>query len=247
MEVANRKKLDSNPKLLFEKIFKIGFYGLIVSFAISILLFIVLIYEDGYLGMSFCGKQECFVKLSKPLSFSYFLFKEYVEIIYMLSTAFGIFFAVRGYYFNKDSTNVYNHIELLRMFSSFVEDEVSKKEMLDIKSINSIKLYNYIFPESRYGKNFVVSNDFESMLVRLNDLIIENNKKIYNSNEDSFRYIDHQKEIAELLKGVGIYLDSYPRLVFNNLEKQLYELLNSILSEFSDSTYRIKISDIKYM
>ncbi len=207
----------------------------VVGFVISLISIMSTIVARETYNLPLCMSSDCIDYAYKLFGGSFKIISAIIGLLTSIATIGGIFVALLNYVNVSDSSALNNHISHFKIFSDYLIFEVSKQGNLKVSAINIFKLYNLIFPSSRLG-DMNVSNNYISLVNRLNNEINESNNQAKNANSESFRYKQHQKRIIDCFDTLGIKLEFHPRNDFFEIEGQLFELVSIINQAFcSDS------------
>jgi len=218
---------------------------LVFGLFLSIFIFLYIFISGNYIDRDICVEKGCIEDFISVFGFSYSIFKSFFDVVVGAITAVGIYFAIKNYFLNSESTKMYNHIENLKLFNDFVDSELNKLNLVSPKSINHFKLYNSIYPQSKKGV-LKKSIRYEAVVIKINDEIRKSNDDVKSYSEYDFKYKVHQDRLIKILFDIGIELSSGTRLEFYKIERQVYEFINIVNKEFLGDCLLINIHEIKY-
>lgn len=200
---------------------------LLIGLIAFITIFLTIFYVDKVYLHSFCFSHYCYKKFSELFKPAIEFFSFLLNFVYQVGTTLGIVIAAWTYKQNKIHQSFSNHISNYEMFQKFLEHEIQKGLRLSPKTINTFKIYNFIYDQSRKG-NFSVSKKYESKIEELHEIINKKNEP----DTSNFDYKDHQNKMKKFFKELGIELDFLPRNDFLEMEGDLFNLIDNINIEF---------------
>jgi len=207
---------------------------LMVGMGAATIVAVVTIFEKkAYLG-DICFSSDCvggFVKMIGP---AISIAKATLDFGVAIATMGGILVALLSYFNSASNAALTNHIEHLRVFTSYIEAELRKRDRLSSSHFDILFLYGKIFSLSRTGKT-TVSNDYLKFIDGLNDIIAESNERCCVGTPGGFSYNDHQRRVRDHMIGVGITVYMAPRNDYFEMEKQLFSLLDRVNQSFCSS------------
>ena len=240
-----RKLLNGSgyPEIAYfsKLIFAIVITGVLISF----LLFMLISYEHGYFFRVFCFSNECLNSYFLSMSIPYKIAEKALALAVAIATIGGIYIALASYLSSISNSAFTNHIEHLKIFIDYLNVEISKRDRLSDSLFDSLLLYSKIFSQSRLGKTSV-SPEFKHVIEKLNAIIAKSNKNFETGTKKGFNYNEHQKEVRNLLSGVGIFIYFAPRNDYFEFEGQIFSLLNRLGQSFCSHGELPEISTRKY-
>jgi len=127
-----------------------------------------------------------------------------------------------------------------------VISEISKRYSIDAKKIDIFNWYNLIFPESRLG-SIAVSERYILTMKTINSTIESSNRKAESAIGGSFKYKEHQRNMIDALRYIGINLNHHPRNDFYEIEGQLIELIETTNKAFAAEITSIRLTPRSYI
>lgn len=194
-------------------------------------------YDQQLSVMDFCLSDRCVDLWIKKNHSALSILSRAGTITVGVFTLWGIAIALLSYQNSVYSSGISNHLAHISLFSSYVEGEVDRKSRLSASSFEPLKWYNMIYPYSSEGR-FSPSEEYVGFISSVNESI-ERSNGLYSglkskANSD-YRYKIHQAEMIAHLDVLGIYLEHLPRVDFNEVETQVFELIDSVNKSFCKS------------
>jgi hypothetical protein len=223
----------TNLKAVVVVAFCVFFLGLFFSFVIFIFTF----KGEQLWNLDFCLTSKCVDYWAEVNASALNVLSIAGGAIIGVVTIGGIVVALLSYRNSVNYSSVSNHLSHLNLFISYVSSETGRRSLLSRSSIESLKWYNLIYPYSATG-SFEVSQEYVCFILNLNNLVNGSNAKYATPDPDpsqGYRYKEHQKEMIFLLKNIGVYLESLPRIDFNEVETQVFDLIETVNMSFCRS------------
>ncbi|WP_442978371.1 retron Ec48 family effector membrane protein [Salinicola sp. 4072] len=179
----------------------VALFGLIAGTAVLIITFLA---GETY-SKEICLSNECFDNFYRSISSSLIIFKT-TGTIALGIFAFGSFgVACKNYVNNKVTTNSNIHLSHMNLFLNFSEKEASKKDNLNLNSINFMEWYNLAYKDSQEG-SLKTSERYMQNLKRIEELIELSNEEFHGPSMTDFDYRRHQTRMIDCFKEFGIQL-----------------------------------------
>lgn len=201
------------------------------GFSLSLLVLISTIISDNLANFEFCLQNSCVSFFLKKISNSLLILSATGGIIAGIITLGGISIALLSYQNSVKTSALTNHLAHLSIFTSYVRGEIEKRSRLSITSIDTLKWYNFIYPNSKTGR-LEVSEKYANFIRSINCTISASNDLYSGANQEKYLYKTHQGLMIDKMKDVGFSLNRLPRLDFNEVESQLLDLIYTINRSF---------------
>lgn len=203
------------------------FSGLILSLAVFIATYI----DKNMNQLELCFSNACVQYFIDAYSHALKILEVTGTLCVGIVTIGGVIVALASYINAQKTSKFSNHLAYFTLFRGFVESEILKLDRLSIKTVNTFKLYNSIYPHSRDG-DLLPSSSYINFINELNNVISRGNAQATSAIEGSFRYKPHQQLMKETLAKIGLEVQFMPRNDFHALESDILRLLNLINIEF---------------
>ncbi|GGY68754.1 retron Ec48 family effector membrane protein [Marinobacter zhanjiangensis] len=154
------------------------------------------------------------------------------SVAYIVIFASGVYIALNNYLTSVKSSALSGHIGHLTMFKDYMVDELKKYGALKSQKVNVYRWYRLAFPLSSKG-DITVSEEYKLAVRGLCHAIQITNKSI-NSPKGGYGYRKHQDRMIEALKPFGIEMTNLPRNNFNDVEFEIFGLIDSFNHTFTD-------------
>ncbi|MEH6672042.1 retron Ec48 family effector membrane protein [Halopseudomonas sp.] len=207
---------------------------LLLGLSASIIVFVSTYNSESLGGFDVCLTSSCVSYWIEINSSALSILSITGKVLIGFVTAGTIVVALLSYQNSAQSSALANHLSHLNIFMEYVKNETSRRSRLSISEIESLKWYNLIYSNSISG-SILVSPAYHDFMNRLNNQVRSSNEKYLNSSHDQknkYNHNVHQKEVIELLAEIGFYIERAPRIDFNEVEVQLFELINTINISF---------------
>ncbi|OYD21300.1 hypothetical protein B6S09_16095 [Oceanimonas baumannii] len=168
-----------------------------------------------------------------------------MSLLVSIATVGGIVVAVSNYLNVAQTNALNNHISHFKIFQDYVTFEVGKRNMLNISSVDMFRWYNLIFHSSRTG-SMDISGEYVMAMIGINDEISRSNGQAQNAKEGSYRYKEHQERISKKINFFGIKLGFHPRNDFDEIERQIFDLISTVNKAFCSGSIVPDIEKIHY-
>ncbi|MCK8130083.1 retron Ec48 family effector membrane protein [Pseudoalteromonas sp. 2CM39R] len=216
---------------------KVSKYLIIFHVVITSLAFIfitsVIYIEQSYFNRPFCFTQKCIKTFGLSFKDAFDFLEISLKLLFTSVTIFSIYFALRNYISATTAAKTTIHLTNLNTFKDYLISESKGENALNVKKIDILKWYNIIYPDSRFGELYV-SETYKQKLSEINRLIDNSNSCFSGTSEEVsfFDYKQHQTQMINLLKTIGISLPRSPRNSFKDNERSVFSLINKINKEF---------------
>lgn len=215
--------------------------GLVLSLAIAA----VTIYKQQLYRGGFCLTADCVAFLAHAVSPALEVAKATLDVGVAIATIGGIFVALLSYISSASTAALTNHLEHLKVFTEYIEAELTKRDRLSRSNFDILLLYSKIFSQSRIGKT-TVSEDYKEFILGLNRIIEESNERCSSGTPGGFSYNGHQRLVRDHLKPLGITVVNAPRNDYFEMESQLFSLLHRVSQSFCPAGLLPAICERKY-
>ncbi|MGM8850236.1 retron Ec48 family effector membrane protein [Salinicola halophyticus] len=205
----------------------VGVVGLISALTI----FFCTGFNENAFEKSICFSNDCIVEFSRTFQSALIVLKGSGAIIIGVLTLGSFRVASKSYLSNKNAYNANSHIAHLNVFMSYLNNEVAKKDKLNITTFDPLKWYNSIYPHSKHGK-LEASNDYLSKLKSLQEELDKSSNYFSQPSPKIFQHNDHQDRIMAALAPIGIKLNRLPPLDFYSVEDQAFSVIDNINHSF---------------
>jgi hypothetical protein len=214
-------------------VFLVASIGLVIFLGLTLAAFIFVFSfnAEGFYGRAVCLTNECVKEFLGSTDQAFSVVKSTLDFAVAIATIGGIFVALQSYFNTSENAALANHIEHLKVFGEYLENEVKKRDRLSNESFDTLLLYSKIFPDSRKGRA-IVSGEFRAFICKLNELIEETNERCVIGTPGGFSYKDHQRRLSEHLAECGIVVYLAPRKDYFEMEIQLLSLLQRVCQSF---------------
>lgn len=204
-------------------------------FAILSLIFTA---SDAGLNLSrLCITSACINNFDNYFSGSIKILKFGISAIWIFVLISGVYIALQNYLTSVKSSALSGHISHITMFKDYIDDEIKKLDSLQSQKINIFIWYRLAFPLSSAG-NVEISENYKYAMENIIQAVTETNNSI-NSPKGEFGYKIHQERIINAMKCLGIDLSFMRKNEFNEVENDLFKLIDSVNQTFSSSTNKL--------
>ncbi|MFD3245410.1 retron Ec48 family effector membrane protein [Rahnella aquatilis] len=191
--------------------------------------------QEGYFKRDFCFNNTCLENAAAGFSQSILIMQAMFILLGIIASVGGIIVALMGYINSVSVSALGNHISHFKIFQEYLSYEINKRDRLSPSSFDIFKWYNIIFNKSRSGSTSV-SEEYCTLVLKLNELISKSNTACTKANKGSFSYVSHQINMVSTLAEFGIVQPRLPRNDFYEVEDQIIGLIANINREFCYST-----------
>lgn len=192
-----------------------------------------------------CLLSECVVDFKEKFSGALGILEFGASVAYIFIFASGVYIALKNYMTSVSSSALSGHISHLTMFKDFMLDEIKNYGSLKIQRVNVYCWYRLAFPKSSEGK-ITISNDYKNSVNNIKSAINETNRSI-NSPKGGYGYKKHQDRMIEALKPLGIEMGNLPRNNFNEVEFEVFGLIDSFNHTFTDIEFFLQRCERDYI
>ncbi|WP_100638356.1 retron Ec48 family effector membrane protein [Marinobacter salexigens] len=226
------------------------FIGAILTIAFITFVFSVLSYWQTLSNSSlsfedFCLASQCVLNFEKTFSGTIKIMQFGAAVAWIFVFVSGVYIALKNYLTSVRSTALSGHISHLSMFKEYLEGEVVKFGMLKLKEIDVYKWYGFAFPNSSKG-DISVSKKYLYAVSEILSVIEETNLSI-KSPKGGYGYRKHQDRVKRALAPFGIDMPYLPKNNFNDVEIQIFNLIDSVNHTFTDLSDVISDCDRDYV
>lgn len=211
-----------------------------IGFIFSLIVYLVELYDNG--TSSICLSKDCYQNMVSRFSASIDIAKQTITLLVSVSAIGGIIIAVKNYVKSSYALAISNHISNFRIFSDFINYEISKRNRINPTSVSSFYWYNKLFPNSRQG-DVQISQTYENVISAIN-LVIKNSNEVFTSStRPDFSYNTHQSKMISALSNVGIKICNMGRNDFFMAEGEILHLIEVVNIEFcglNDEKYKFE-------
>lgn len=213
---------------------------------LALLVFMSTGVKDGLFSRDVCFTNSCIDTFISGFSSSGLILQLTWNVLGGLITFGGIVVALMSYLASVKSSALSNHISHVSIFSAYIAGEIDKRDRLNRASFDTLKWYNCIYGSANIGELNVAST-YYGFVDELNRLVTKSNHLVGKVEAGGFRYKEHQERIKSHLIGIGITLQSLPRLDFFEVETQVFDLIDTINKSFCKSEAQFVIVGRKYL
>ncbi|ADC71943.1 conserved hypothetical protein [Thioalkalivibrio sp. K90mix] len=231
------------------------FFFKVLSFAVVTVLIVGLglsatvFFVEGFSGAfskDLCFSNHCVQNAFDIYSASVDLIRGMLSIVVATAMVGGIGVALQSYINNAQSNALSNHLSHISVFQSFLAQEIEKRPLVELSSVDIFKWYNRIFEESREGST-KLSRGYVERIKEINRAILESNKLTSNTSSEKFRYVEHQSRLIGVLEELGVRMSRAPRNEFYEVESQVLSLVVCVNREFCYSREVPEIMERRYL
>ena len=187
---------------------------------------------------SLCFLSGCIVDFKEKFSGAIGILEFGASVAYIFIFAGGVYIALKNYLTSVSSSALSGHINHLTMFKDYMVDEIDKYRSLKAQKINFYCWYRLAFPKSSEG-NILVSDNYRKAVNNIEASINETNESI-NSPKGGYGYKKHQDRMIESLKPLGIQMENLPKNNFNEVEFEIFGLIDSFNHTFTDIEFSLQ-------
>ncbi|EOY1014929.1 hypothetical protein HJX32_15425 [Klebsiella pneumoniae] len=203
------------------------------------------IVEQKLYERSFCLSSQCLDNFAKEVSGIVLYFQAFGYLITTFVTVFGVIIALMTYYSGVKNNNNNNYTAHLTMFREFSSAELSKRTSIHPEGINLFRWYKVMFPRAKDG-DIAVSNHYFAIINDIKDVINEANAHITDENKD-YKYKVHQRKMITVLGEIGIRISNGPKNTFIDIERQVFEFIDTVNLSFSHQIVELSKIERKYI
>lgn len=219
---------------------------LIVSFVLFFWSLISSSIDTKLFDKDLCIKSECLNFYYESLPGTFKLLELIGRVFFLICSTSGILIALMNYISSSESSRLSNHLSHISIFTNYIDAEISRFDRLEPKSFDTLRMYNHIFRDSRSGKT-TVSEDYKKTINDLNLQIEKSNSKAKKAKEGSFRYKEHQNEVINIIKNLGVTINFMPRNDFYEVETQLLSLIGTVNLSFCGNDQNLRLMVREYL
>lgn len=205
--------------------FKLIVFYLFFALIHFVFYFLLKYFEGGYLNLKLCFSFSCLSYFFSEFEGLVDIFKFYLETLFYIISMVSLYVAINHYVRANISSNMATHIGNANTFKDYIEMDIKKSGIIGLSSIDCLKWYNFVYPDSR-GGNLEVSQYYKDKIREINNIIKHSNSEV------RFDYKRHQTEIIASLNEIGIEVGRSPRNNFNEVERYIFGLIKKVNKDF---------------
>jgi len=217
----------------------------VFGYGICIFSVFITVFQGDLIDRKICLNSDCIERFIKGVEPALLVGKATSDLLVAIATAGGIVIALWSYLTSVSNSALGNHISHFSIFQSYLNSEVTKRNRVNIGSIDTFYWYNLIFPQSKSGI-MIVSNKYKKHIDKIRLHIFDSNAIATTPTGETFRYKPHQAEMKIRLSNIGIEISMQPRIEYYEIEDQLISLIECINSSFCLEEEIQKIGIRKY-
>lgn len=203
------------------------------------------IHDNKLYERDFCLSSQCLDNFAKEVSGIALYFQAFGYLITTFVTVFGVIIALMTYYSGVKNNNNSNYTAHLTMFREFSSAELAKRTSIYPEGVNLFRWYRVMFPKAKDG-DISVSNNYLSIINGIQNVINEANAHITDENKD-YKYKAHQRKMITVLSEMGIRISNAPKNTFIDIERQVFEYIDTVNLSFSHQVVELSKIERKYI
>ncbi|WP_157774515.1 retron Ec48 family effector membrane protein [Aeromonas sp. CU5] len=183
---------------------------------------------------SFCFSSECYAFAFKKIEPATQILLAGGWFLTLFGTLGGALIALTSYLTSIKHNAFNNHLSHIRLFSDFVNTELTKHSGISKNKIDVFHWYNSIFPDSSNG-NMEVSKDYYKNIDYIAlEVLTSNNTIIEKAN---IYIMDHQKRVLPKIEAVfGTQIDVLPKNDYIKVESEIFMFIDKVNKTFTNSS-----------
>ncbi|MGX9777013.1 retron Ec48 family effector membrane protein [Janthinobacterium aestuarii] len=215
----------------FNTLLKVIVLVAILGYGFALMSLMITIFSGDLSDLPLCFRSECIKNFSDGADGALLIGKATSDFLMVIATAGGILVALWNYFTTMENSALANHISHFSTFQTYLNNEITKRNRINVASVDTFRWYNAIFPASKFG-NIVVGEDYKKFVRELNLKVTNANLLSSTPTGETFRYKPHQTDIKSHLNIIGISISLQPRIEYYEIEDQIFSLILCVNNAF---------------
>ena len=226
---------------------------LIVGSLFGLTSIVITIFAENLNDMSFCFNSSCLEFFFERIEFSLYFFYWAGVLVFNLVILFSVYLGVGNFllvFYNSKITNqsamISNNVNQFSCFSGTLDSLILKYPMISNSSVDYLKWYVSLYQSPMNG-DFSIKDTYLKNINEIDAEVLKSNEEFVSSNKGKYNYKEHQFTVIGLFKNIGFDLVNAPRSHFNEIERDVVNLVNDLNSMFvgDDRVKKITVCEYK--